>query len=117
MRHKEKFYSSMSFCLVLQYDISFLVAIVPPFSSLPFHHLDSSFTDTHHKLFSLTFKQFASFELEVSSDFKRAGVELLGRVHSPAYIARVDALSKQRKKDGLDLEKDKDKDTTTGESF
>ena len=51
----------------------------------------------------------------MSSDFKRAGVELLGRVHSPAYIARVDALSKQSKKDGLDPEKDKD--TATGNRF
>ena len=54
----------------------------------------------------LTILQFASFELEVSSDFKRAGVELLGRVHSPAYIARVDALSKQTKKEGADSERD-----------
>ena len=38
---------------------------------------------------------FPEYELEISSQFKKASVELLGRVHSAEYIAFVDALSKQ----------------------
>ena len=41
-------------------------------------------------------------------------------MHSPAYIARVDALSKQIKKDGkgdVDIEKGKDKEVTTGDGL
>jgi hypothetical protein len=39
--------------------------------------------------------QFAPYELEISSQFDKADVELLGRVHSAEYIAFVNALSKQ----------------------
>jgi len=38
---------------------------------------------------------FPPYELEVTSQFKKASVELLGRAHSAEYIAFVDALSKQ----------------------
>ena len=38
---------------------------------------------------------FPEYELEITSQFKKASVELLGRVHSAEYIAFVDALSKQ----------------------
>lgn len=41
-------------------------------------------------------------------------MELLGRVHSPAYIARVDALSKQTKKEGADSERDQEAPTGDG---
>jgi hypothetical protein len=40
-------------------------------------------------------KLFAEYELEVSNRFEKAGVELLERVHSLAYIQLVDSLSKQ----------------------
>ena len=38
---------------------------------------------------------FPEYELEITSQFKKASVEMLGRVHSAEYIAFVDALSKQ----------------------
>lgn len=42
-------------------------------------------------------KEFPEYELEVSSQFEKADVELLGRVHSPEYLAFVNDLSKQVK--------------------
>jgi acetoin utilization deacetylase AcuC-like enzyme len=39
--------------------------------------------------------QFPEYELEITSQFKKASVELLGRAHSTEYIAFVDALSKR----------------------
>jgi acetoin utilization deacetylase AcuC-like enzyme len=39
--------------------------------------------------------EFPEHELEVSSQFDKAAVELLSRVHSPEYIAFVDKLSKK----------------------
>jgi len=40
-------------------------------------------------------EEFAEHEVEISSHFDKAPVELLSRVHSPEYIAFVDKLSKQ----------------------
>jgi len=39
-------------------------------------------------------KEFPEYELEVSSQFEKAAVDLLGRVHSAEYITFVDNLSK-----------------------
>jgi hypothetical protein len=40
-------------------------------------------------------EEFPEHELEISNRFEKADVELLGRVHSPEYIAFVNMLSKQ----------------------
>ena len=40
-------------------------------------------------------EEFAEHELEISSHFDKAPVEMLSRVHSPEYIAFVDKLSKK----------------------
>ena len=42
--------------------------------------------------------EFADHELEISTHFEKAPVELLSRVHSPEYITFVDNLSKQMQK-------------------
>ena len=43
---------------------------------------------------------FANYEIEISNQFEKAHVELLSRVHSPDYIAFVNALSKQVQESG-----------------
>lgn len=48
--------------------------------------------------------EFPEYELEISTQFDKARVELLGRVHSPEYIAFVDALSKQVQSDPMQIE-------------
>lgn len=40
-------------------------------------------------------KEFADYEIEISSNFEKATVEMLGRVHSADYIAFVNNLSKK----------------------
>lgn len=40
-------------------------------------------------------EEFPDYELEISTQFEKAAVELLSRVHSPDYIAFVDKLSKK----------------------
>jgi SHAQKYF class myb-like DNA-binding protein len=48
--------------------------------------------------------EFPEYELEISTQFDKARVELLGRVHSPDYIAFVDSLSKQVQSDPKQIE-------------
>eukprot|EP01038_Epipyxis_sp_PR26KG_P004993 gene4993-6978_t len=49
-------------------------------------------------------QEFRDFEIEISNKFVKAGVELLGRVHSPEYIAFVNNLSKQIKQSAEEAE-------------
>ncbi len=44
-------------------------------------------------------QEFAEHELEITTNFDKAGVELLSRVHSPEYLAFVDKLSKKMQSD------------------
>jgi hypothetical protein len=39
--------------------------------------------------------EFQTYEMEISSQFEKAGIELLQRAHSPDYITFVNSLSKQ----------------------
>lgn len=44
-------------------------------------------------------REFAEHELEISTNFSKAGVDLLSRVHSAEYLAFVDNLSKKMQSD------------------
>jgi hypothetical protein len=46
--------------------------------------------------------EFPEHELEISNRFEKADVELLGRVHSPEYIAFVNMLSKQVQQEAVE---------------
>ena len=46
-------------------------------------------------------KEFAEYELEITTNFDKAGVELLNRVHSAEYLAFVDNLSKKMQSEGV----------------
>lgn len=52
--------------------------------------------------------EFPEHELEISTHFDKANVEMLSRVHSSEYIAFVDKLSKQMKADSSSKKKQKD---------
>lgn len=47
--------------------------------------------------------EFPEYELEISNRFEKADVVLLGRVHSPEYIAFVNMLSKQVQQEAQEL--------------
>jgi acetoin utilization deacetylase AcuC-like enzyme len=52
--------------------------------------------------------EFPDYELEISNRFEKADVTLLGRVHSPEYIAFVNMLSKQVQQEAQDLQDGED---------
>lgn len=54
--------------------------------------------------------EFPEHEVEISNRFEKADVTLLGRVHSPEYIAFVNMLSKQVQQEAQDLQDQEDGD-------